>query len=179
MANIDNPHGLMPLNRNFKGGASTLSRYIKQASYAYAIFKWDPVTRLAGYLNGPASGITPGTTNLLGVAAQHSLASVLADDFEVYDQPDALFDVQEDNSGAANAVQAKIGYLGNLTTGAGGSPTRDVSGVELSGTSINTTSSLDVKLLKLVPDPSNAFGAWARFEVLINKHLLNPGVTAT
>lgn len=179
MANVDNPHGLMPTGRCLLGGAVTLGRYIKAAAYAYAIYKWDQVTVLDGYLNGPASGITPGTTQLQGVASKYSLASVLDDAFDVYDQPDAVFDVQEDNSGAANAVQAKTHYLANLTTGAGGSPTRDNSNVELSGTSINTTNTLDVKMLKLVPDPSNAFGAWARFEVKINKHLLNPGVTAT
>ncbi len=165
--------------RNFGGGASELSPYTKAAAYAYAIFKHDPVTQLAGVLNGPASGITPGTTNLVGVAAQNSAASTLLDPFMVYDSPLSLFDVQEDASGAANAVAAKMGYLANLTTTAGGTPTPDNSNVELSGTSINTTSSLDVKIMKLIKDPTNAYGAWARLEVMINKHLHNPLVTAT
>lgn len=179
MANVDNPHGLMPLHRTLSGGASTLRAYTKASNYASAIFKHDPVTTLAGNVKGPASGITPGTTYLLGVAARFSAASTLEDgNFEVYDQPDALFDVQEDGSGAANAVFAKQYYKANLTGGAGGSPTRDVSGVELDGSSIATTSTLDVTMLGKVADPSNGFGANCRFEVRINKHQLSPGVTA-
>ena len=179
MANVDNPHGLMPLMRQLGGGASELTPYTKAAAYAYKISRWDPVTLLAGVLNGPESGITPGTTQLIGVAAAHSAVSTLADPFMVYDSPLELFDVQEDASGAANAVAAKMGYNANLALAAGGTPTRDCSACELSGTSIATTGTLDVKILKLITDPNNAYGAWARLMVKINKHLLNPGVTAT
>lgn len=187
MANVDNPHGLKPLMRRFGGGASQLFPYTKAVGYAQAIFRWDPVTRLAGVLNGPASGITPGTTLYQGVAAESSLASTAAE-MNIFDHPDDLFDVQEDNSGASNVVAAKMGYNANLSTTAGGSPTRDNSNVELSGTSIAVTGTLDVRVIRLVPDGSgtalagysgNAYGAWARLEVKFNKHLMNVGVTAT
>lgn len=185
MANIDNPHGLRPLMRRMGGGMSDLVLYHKAVAYSSAIFRWDPVTRLAGVLNGPASGITPGTTLYAGVASRYSAASTIEDTAKpggglgVIGHPDDLFDVQEDNSGAANAVLAKMGYNANLTGTAGGTPTADNSNVELSGTSIATTGTLDVRINRLVEDPTNAYGAWARLEVKFNKHLFNVGVTAT
>lgn len=178
MANVNNPHGLRPLMRTHAGGQPQVEPYTKAAAYGSAIYKWDPVTLLAGVLNGPASGITPGTTRYLGVALNYSLASLLAT-MLVMDDPLALFEAQEDNSGASNAVAAKMGYNANLTTTAGATVTRDNSAVQVSGTSIATTSSLDVNILRLLNTPDNAYGAWARLELKFNKHLKNPEVTVT
>jgi hypothetical protein len=177
MANVNNPHGLRPLMRNFNGGRPECESYTKQAAYAQAIYIWDPVTELAGVLNGPASGITPGTTRYRGVAMDYSLASLDAV-MTIMDGSGAMFETQEDNSGAANVVAAKMGYLANLTTTAGDS-TRNTSKVQLSGTSINTTSSLDVKIERLLNVPDNAYGAFGRLEIHFNKHQGTLEVTAT
>lgn len=178
MANVNNPHGLKPLMRTMAGGNPGCEPYTKAVGYAQAIFKWDPVTLLAGVLNGPASGITPGTTRYLGVNLAWSPASTAAV-LLIMDSPDAIFEAQEDNSGAANVVAAKMGYDANLTTTAGASVTRDNSAVQVSGTSINTTSSLDVNLLRLLNDPTNAYGAYGRLELIFNKHLKNKEITVT
>ncbi len=185
MANVNNPFGLKPLMRNRSGGPVGLEDYVIESGYAYAIYKWDPVTELAGVLNGPASGITPGTTLYRGVAIDFNAASTgrggtasLNPPMGVCDSPEAIFESQEDNSGAANAVQAKMGYNANLTTTAGDATLKQ-SKVQVSGTSINTTSSLDVRIRRLVKDASNAYGAYARLELIFNKHLGNFGVTAT
>ena len=179
MANVNNPHGLRPLMRTMAGGAPQLEPETKAAGYAYAIYKWDPVTELAGVLNGPASGITPGTTRYLGVAMSWSAAS-LAATLLVCESPDAIFETQEDNSGAANVVAAKMGYNANLALGtAGGGVTRDNSGAQLSGTSINTTASLDVNILRLLNEIDNAYGAYGRLEIVFNKHLKNKEITVT
>jgi len=152
------------------GGAPELQHYTKAATYGNAIYRWDPVTLLAGLLKGPASGIAPGTTRYLGVAMEASLPSTLKE-LLVMVSSKAVYDCQEDNSGAANLVAAD-GLHANLTTTAGDS-TLLTSKVQVSGTSINTTSSLDVNVLRLVEDPTNAYGAYARLEVRFNKHLLN------
>ncbi len=178
MSNVNNPHGLRPLMRRLSGGAVELEYFTKAAAYAYAIFRHDPVTRLAGVLNGPASGITPGTTLYQGVAAANSPASTLAV-MGVYAHPDDLFDCQEDNSGASNVVLAKMGYNANLTTTAGGSPLTDQSNVQVSGTSIAVTGTLDVRVIRIVDEIDNDYGAYARLEVRFNKHLFTAGVTAT
>lgn len=178
MSNVNNPNGLHPTSRRLGGGFSELWYKTKAAAYGYAIRKWDQVTIVAGVLNGPGNGITPGTTRLAGVAASYSPASTL-ESLGIFGHPDDVFDVQEDNSGAANLVAAKLNYNGNLTTSAGGTPLTEQSGVQLSGTSINTTSSLDVRILQLLADPTNDYGAYGRVEVLINKHQLNRETTTT
>jgi len=177
MSNVNNPHGLRPLMRNFDGGRPECEGYTKESGYAQAIYQWDPVTELAGVLNGPASGITPGTTRYRGVSMDYSLAS-LAAVLTIMDGKGAMFEAQEDNSGASNVVAAKMGYLANLTTTAGDS-TRNTSKVQVSGTSINTTSSLDVKIERILNVPDNAYGAYARLEIHFNKHLGTLEVTAT
>lgn len=177
MANVNNPHGLRPLMRTMAGGNPSMEPYTKAAAYGYAIYRWDPVTLLAGVLNGPASGITAGTTRYLGVSLMFSLASVLAT-MLIMDSPDAIFEAQEDNSGGSNIAAAKMGYNANLTTTAGDS-TLNASKVQISGTSVNTTSSLDVNLLRLLNSPDNAYGAYGRCELVFNKHLKNKEVTVT
>ncbi len=184
MANVNNPYGLRSIARSRSGGPVDTNPYIKESTYAYAIYQGDPVTQLAGVLNGPASGITPGTTLYRGVALESSLASVgqggasLNPAMLIIDSPEAMFEAQEDNSGGANVVQAKMGYNANLTTTAGDATLKH-SKVMVSGTSINTTGTLDVRIARLVPDPSNAYGAYGRLELWFNKHLGNFGVTAT
>lgn len=178
MANVDNPHGLMPLCRRANGGASELRAYTKAAAYGYAIFRWDPVTQLAGVLNGPASGITPGTTRLRGVSAEYSAASVLKE-LLVYDHPEDLFDIQGDASDATKLVAATMGYNANLSGTAGGTPVGDNSLIEIVETGVAVTSTLDVNVRRLIPVVGNAYGAWARVEVRINKHLGNHEVTQT
>jgi hypothetical protein len=177
MSNVNNPHGLRPLMRNAVGGRPSCETYTKESGYGQAIYIWDPVTELAGVLNGPASGITPGTTLFRGVAMDYSLASVAAL-MTIMDDVQALYEAQEDNSGASNVVAAKMGYNANLTTTAGDS-TRNTSKVQISGTSINTTGTLDVRIERLLSSPDNAYGAYGRLEIRFNKHLATAGVTAT
>lgn len=177
MSNVNNPHGLRPLMRNSNGGRPSCEAYTKDVGYGSAIYIWDPVTELAGLLNGPASGITPGTTLYRGVAMDYSLASLQAL-MTIMDDVGAMYEAQEDNSGAANVVAGKMGYNANLT-GTAGDSTRNTSKVQVSGTSINTTNSLDVRIERLLNVPDNAYGANARLEIRFNKHLATAQVTAT
>jgi hypothetical protein len=180
LSNVNNPHGLRPLMRTQSGGGVQTEPWAKAVGYAYAIYKWDPVTSLAGVLNGPASGITPGTTRYLGVSLTWSIASVAATHLVLVD-PGDLFEAQGDGSDAALAVTGSTDYNANLnlTGTAGGGVTRDNSGVQITETTIAVTSSLDVKLLGMLNEIDNAFGAYCRWELRFNKHLRNPEVTAT
>lgn len=179
-ANVNNPHGLRPVLRTQSGGAPQAEQFSKAVGYAYAIFKWDPVTELAGVLNGPASGITPGTTRFLGVSLNWAAASV-ASTHQVIVSPDAIFEAQGDGTGGANVAAAKMGYNANLNVAsvAGGGVTRDNSGVQFVESTIATTSTFDVRLLQLLSDPTNAYGAYGRCEVKFNKHLRTAEITAT
>src|SRR5690242_14848699 len=117
--------------RTTAGGQPQCEDWTKAAAYGAAIFKWDPVTLLAGVLNGPASGITAGTTRYLGVALNYAAASVLSH-HQVITDPGALFEAQGDGSASGDAeIDADaMGYNANLNlTGTpGGGVTRDNSG---------------------------------------------------
>ncbi len=162
------------------GGASQVEPYSKAVGYAYAIFKWDPVTQLAGVLNGPASGLTAGTTRLVGVSTGWSPASTAAT-LLILDHPFDLFEAQGDGSDASLMVAASMGYNANLNYSgtAGGGETRDNSGVQVTETTIAVTATLDVRVLRLLNEVDNAYGAYGRLELRINKHLNNAEVTAT
>jgi hypothetical protein len=181
MANPTQPFGLRPLGRNYDGGQPQTHPYTKAVGYAQAIFVYDPVTLLAGVLNGPASGITAGTTRFLGVALKFSAAST-ADSLIVVDNPTAIFAVRGDGTGGGGNVisAATMGYNGNLTFGtAGGTVVRLISGAALAESTIATTSTLDVKMDNLLNSPDNAFGVNAVVEVMFNKHLKSREVTVT
>lgn len=175
MANVNNPHGLRPLMRSMSGGPPQTRECTKAVGYAAAIKQWDPVTELAGVLNGPASGITPGTTRYLGVALNYSPASVAAK-ILVIEEPGAIYEAQGNGTALVVAV---MGYNANLTSGALTGPTPIISGVEIADAGIAVTSTLDVKVLELLNVPDNAYGANARVELRFNKHLRNQEVTVT
>lgn len=165
--------------RTQAGGAPQCEQFSKAAAYGQAIFKWDPVTLLVGLLNGPASGITAGTTRYLGVAMNWAAASLLTT-HQIMVDPGAIFEAQGDGSTGANVVAGKMGFNANLLfTTAGGGVTRDNSGVQIDESTIAVTSTLDVKILQLLNVVDNAYGANARLEIKFNKHLRNPEVTAT
>lgn len=182
MANVNNPFGLRPVMRTLGGGNPNVFGYTKAAAYAQAIYKWDPVTQLAGVLNGPASGMTAGTTRPIGVALAYSLASIAAT-MLIMDDPEAIFCVQGDGSGSGGntIAAAHMGYNANLnyTGTAGGGVTRDNSGVQLTESTIAVTATLDVRILRLHNDPTNAYGLNGIVEVVFNKHLNNKEVTTT
>lgn len=198
MANVNNPFGLRPQMRTQAGGMPETQGFTKAVGYAFAIYKWDPVTMLAGVLNGPASGITPGTTRYLGVALNWVPASTAAGPIQnpatapqgppdgpmlVMVDPGAMYVAQGDGSGSGGNVisAATMGYNANLNVAsvAGGGVTRDNSGVQITESTIAVTSSLDVKITQLELDPTNAYGVNGRCELRFNKHLRNPEVTVT
>jgi hypothetical protein len=170
MANINNPHGLMPLGTSLSGGPQAIQILQKVASNANAIYRYDPVARQADGSIG-ADSITPGTTLYSGVSLNYGAASTLTDQAVVI-SPDAIYEVQCDSTAIA---AGDMGANANLTLGAGSATTK-MSGAVINGGSIATTSTLDLHLLGLFNIVGNAFGAYARIEVVFNKHRMAPGV---
>lgn len=172
MANVDNPHGLRPLGRVLGGGEAEIQWMQKDASEGTAIFIWDAVNREADG-NLDAASATPGTTLYSGVSLNYGAASTLTD-HAIIISPDALFEAQ-DNSDTDGFAAADMGLNVNLELNAGSSISQ-ISGHELDESTINTTNSLDMKLLRLYPVVDNAYGAFGRFEVMFNKHRMAAGV---
>jgi len=91
----------------------------------------------------------------------------------VADDPNIIFEVQEIGTGTA-LTAAEIGRNANLVAGTNSGYQ---SGWLLTNTTEAATSSLDVKLMGLRQIPNNAFGAYAKWNVLINNHLYRAGIT--
>ncbi len=93
------------------------------------------------------------------------------------DDPHAIFLVQGDGT-ATNQVAAKAQYNATFTIAAPSPATYPVSATCIASASINTTSSLTVRLMGLAPIPGNTFGAYATWLAKWNLHELNPAATA-
>jgi len=172
MANRDNPHGLAPLMRTLNGGCPSVSEYKKDADGATAIFMGDVVARDADSFINP--GGTPGTTTFQGVALNHGAGSSVTRHL-VMDSPDAVYEAQ-DNADSDGLAEADMGLSGNLEFNVGNAYTL-ISGHEIDeNTCADTTTTLDVHLLRKLDVPDNAYGNHCRVEIIFNKHRLNPGM---
>lgn len=190
MANANTPMGLAPVayldGSPWNGQAR---RYcIPQAdTNAYAI--GDPVT-LAGSAdaNGVATVVlmTPGSGMLGAIVSAGGLTygGMSADptnlnttvipatktkDYYVMvcDSPAVIYEVQEIGTGTALAA-TEVGLNANLVAGTNSGY---MSGWLLTNTTEATTVGLDVKLLGLAQRPGNAFGAYAKWNVIVNNHV--------
>ena len=170
MANRDNPHGLMPIGRTIDGGEPLIKSFSKDASEATALFVWDVVNREAD--GNLADGGTPGTTTYTGVNLNYGAGSALTTHLVVV-SPGALF-VAQDNNDTNGFDAADMGLNVNFEFNAGSTDTL-ISGHELDESTVNTTSTLDAKMLEIWDKPDNAAGANVDVVVLINKHRLSQG----
>lgn len=170
MANLNNPHGLMPLGISLSGGPQAIEEFTKPASNATAIYRFDPVARQADGSIG-ANAITPGTTLYSGVALNYGKASTLTTHAVVI-SPDALYVAQADGAGLA---AADMGLNANLALNAGNASTK-LSAAVISVASLDVTATLDVHLLRLYEVVGNDYGQYARIELVFNKHRMAPGV---
>lgn len=95
----------------------------------------------------------------------------------VADDPNIIFQVQEESNGTAlAATQVGLNQIGATGTGNG-----YVSGWQISsstGATPNTTATLQLRLMGLAQIPDNVFGAYAKWLVKINVHELGTGTGA-
>lgn len=195
MANSDRPDGFTPVGSIAGHDTNFMVNYYNIASdYAAAIFPGD-VVKLAG--NADADGVPTieiaAVTDLpVGVVVSieakpasgldqiYSPASELGYAL-VCDDPNAIFQVQMDDSGGADAMVADdIGQnFKHLATA--GSTSSQRSRYELDLSTEATTNTFMWKLLRLAPIPGNSIGAnakvWVKFNV--HAHSVDTGTTAT
>ena len=93
----------------------------------------------------------------------------------VADDPNILFSIQEGGAGAALTAANAVGKNFNLVAGANSGY---LSGWQLDNASTAVTNTLQVKVLGLVPDPSNSLGKYAKWLVKINNHRYAAGTTS-
>jgi hypothetical protein len=198
MANTNAPFGLRPVR--YLSGApwnGQVSRYLIPATDGTAYYIGDPVT-LAGdagasgsYVNGVYTAGMP--TVSIGIAGATCVGVIVG--FEVNpasldkvyrpastavvalvaDDPNIVFHLQEINSGTA-WTSAEIGLNANFVAATGSTVTGYSAYVGDNSTEA-TTSTLNVKLLRLAPIETNDYGVAAIWEVLLNNHAFRAGVT--
>lgn len=165
MANVDYPHGFRPLFTNEDGGPSRIRTFDKDVLQATAIFRNDIVQREADANLAP--GGTPGADRYMGVSLNYGAALTLTT-HAIVTSPTALYEGQ-DNNDTDGFAAADLGLNCNAEFNAGSTDT-ELSGHEIDESSINTTASLDLRLIALFAVPGNLHGANSRIEVTINKH---------
>jgi len=171
MANNNNPHGLKPLGYSLSGAPCVVEIMTAAAAYGTAIFMYDAVNQVAG--GALQASATPGTTLYSGVSLDYGAASVQQDHI-VFCTPDAVFECQDDGTGSG-IIASTIGQNANLVLTAGNAQTK-VSKHQIAASTIATTSTLDVKLLRLLNVPTNSYGVNAVAEIAFNKHRYGQGV---
>lgn len=199
MANADTPMGLRPIrHRNGAAYNGAVNPYFINSGYATALFVGDPVVK-TGTANTAAVEGTSGSMFAIGtlpeinkVAASDGSAitgvivsfMALKTDLEaihsaastegiawVCDDPDVVFEIQEDDAGTALLVTV-VGFNANLIFTNAGSTVTGLSGVELDGVGDPPAADLSNQLTiqRLVNRADNAIGASAKWEVKINNH---------
>lgn len=192
MANANAPRGLIPY-RKFTGGPynGAGNIYYVPASNATALYVGDPVTYLtnAGDSVGiPAVQIaTAGSSsNILGAMVGRVIGGeppiAIQRDFNVYlpastagyilvsDDPDTLYEVQEDSIGGA-MVQGAGNRNVNLIAGSG-SNTTGYSGWQLDSSTINTTNTLQMRIVRALEEADNTIGVNCKWLCRINLNTL-------
>lgn len=180
MANTNAPFGFRPIIR-LGGAPFSITEYGKPASDANALYAFDVVKKVTGKVLLPEAALsyylptiqtgyqgTPGTTLWVGASLSYGAASVLTV-HPVCDEVDCVF-ISQCKTGTTIATDTHVGRNANLSTTTAGSTTTKMSGLAIDGATINTTSSLDFRILKLSTIAPNAEGDSAILEVVINKH---------
>ena len=195
MANVNQPKGFVPSryqNANPYTGAANL--YCVPSSDGTQINVGDPVSTVAGgdangipYVTkatgtagprGVVVGVLPAGYNnpsLVGVNLDLTIQNIPATKTKAYyilvaDDPDILFEVQDD--GLSALTNTSCNKNASFTVANPTSPGQNSASV-LSTASVGTVNTLNLKLVGLVQKPSNAFGVNALWLVKWNLHEFN------
>lgn len=179
MANLNGPYGLRPV-RHLTGGCIRMSEYSIASELAANIFYGDPVEMtgtgrnitLAAADNADSIGVFAGCryVDATGspVFSKYWPTGTVATDIVaiVYDDPKIVFSAQ-----ATTIAEADVGQLADWN-GTAGSAVTGISGNSVDGTSYAATGGA-LRIMGLVKSPDNAYGAYAKVEVIFAEHALS------
>ena len=194
MANQDAAFGLRPLKMSGQGDDSTgMSSHLIDAGDASVLYQGSPVIAAAGYVDLATAGAVPNMgafwgcfytdpTTLKPTFKNYYPGSITppsSKDIEafVYDNPNQMFEIQSDNTGAS--AQADVFSNADMVN-FGGSTLNGVSNTELDDSTIAASSDAAAQLLIIgvSRDPKNndLTAANVNWRVIINMHLFGHGV---
>lgn len=199
MPNTSTPRGLIPYatiwGSKYNGSFNT---YFVPASYATALYIGDPVKVISGSSDNygnPGVNLAASGDTILGVVVgiinggDMGAMNTVTRDLPVYrpastaqyvavcDDPNILYWIQDDASTQATAPNLWPGKNANLTAGSGGSTVTGYSSYQLQASSVATTNTLDLKIVRALQQPDNTIGTSAntnmnaKWLVKLNKSL--------
>lgn len=188
MANTNSAFGLRPVTMNGTPLSGQMKMVNAPSSYGTALYLGDPVLltgvadgfgvpqvnlasagggtyvsgTVIGFCNGPAgSGVTLLQSNTVYGAASTNRYLMIIDD------PNTIFEIQEDSVGGAIAASASTGANADLVAGSGSTVT-GFSGWMLDSSTVNTTNTLQCQIVGLARGPDNVIGNYAKWLVRLN-----------
>ena len=194
MANQDAAFGLRPLKSVGQADDSTgMSSHFIDAGDTSAIYQGSPVIAAAGYVDIATAGAVPNMGAFWGCFYDDpttlkptfknyypgSITPPASIDIEafVYDNPNQMFEIQSDNTGAAALADV---FSNADFVNFGGSTLNGVSNTELDDSTIAASSDAAAQMLILgiSRDPKNndVTAANVNWRVLVNMHLFGHGV---
>lgn len=196
MANVDRPRGFKPvghLNGNPWNGKANM--YYVPSSDGTAIFIGDAV-KSAGSADStgkyPAVAQAAAGDSIRGVAIgfsdQPNIAVDTSNLYRMYrpadtamyvlvvDDPDVIFEIQEDNA-SSDLAATDVGSTTDIVVGSGDT-SNGMSGMELDSDSAGTSSD-QCLLLRVSNREDNALGDHCKWDVLITDHELSAAVAGT
>lgn len=182
MANRDNPHGFRPMMRALAGGpGASLMGATKLVGYGTALFINDVITRVAsgtGYKMTISAAVTPGTTPIAGVNLTYGAASTVTNHLVVPAVGGQVYEAQ-DNKDTDGIGVADVNKNFNVEMNAGNTVTK-ISGHEIDESTINTTNTLDGKIVGIFQSPDNLIDAsgFVRALVIFNRSQFSDQTTA-
>jgi len=194
MANQDAAFGLRPLKSVGQADDSTgMSSHFIDAGDASVIYQGSPVIAAAGYVDIATAGAVPNMGAFWGCFYDDpttlkptfknyypgSITPPASKDIEafVYDNPNQMFEIQSDNTGASALADV---FSNADFVNFGGSTLNGVSNTELDDSTIAASSDAAAQMLILgiSRDPKNndVTAANVNWRVLVNMHLFGHGV---
>lgn len=177
MANANVPRGLIPYRRvDGQNWSAAGNIYFIPSGYAQNVFVGDPVISVhgsndangvpainlatAGSSNpilGVVGGIVPGGDPQVAVTRDQPIyhPASTAQYVFVIDDPLALFMVQDDASAQATAPNQWASQNANLVAGSGGSTVTGYSSWQLQASSVATTATLQLRIIRPLPETDN------------------------
>jgi hypothetical protein len=190
MANANSPFGLRPVSYVWGSPyANAYRTYYVPASNGTALYVGDPVITLdnsadangvpavgiatagaGNYVTGAIIGLTNNAGELVIPVLQSStvyLPASTAAYVAVADDPNLLFEIQENSSPSALAAGA-ASRNADLNAGSGGSTYTGFSSWQLDSNTLNT-SAKQLRIVQAVQSIDNAIGNYAKWLVMINQ----------
>lgn len=178
MPNVNYATGLSPLVKNLGGGPVQPNLYVKLAATATIIYPGDVVRPLAS--GDITAGGTPGTGPWLGACVGPWGPASTRTEHLVIDDPDALFEVQDDGTGSG-ILEIDQRLNANFVFTAGDATLR-ISKHAIAGSTKATTAGLDARIHRQVSTIGIAggfngeWGQFNRLEISFNNHVNAKGV---